>query len=226
MPELNGEVLGLVALVVAALLARWIESLTSRRRRSNAPRRRSAAARDGRKSHSGQAKSPEPVVPHKPDLPAVPAPRPPPPFSGRVWVIDGDTIVVGKARIRLFGMDAPEMDQRGGSRAKWALVELCRKQSVTVEPLSFDCYDRIVAKVWLGDTDLSERMVRDGFAVATSRWNRDYLTAEREARAGRRGLWRDCADRGITDPAVHRAAKRGRAEADPAGKPPVRPWPN
>ncbi len=205
------------------------------------PRPTPASARPAAKPPQATDKQPRSAPAPRPTL--VPAsarisaatttPQPtPPPFSGRAWVVDGDTIVVDKRRIRLFGMDAPEMDQRGGTRAKTALIRLCRRERVTVEPLTFDCYERIVAKVWLADIDLSERMVRDGFAVANSRWHRDYLPAEREARAKRRGLWEDCSETGITDPAAHRAEKRREAErhaaddepSDDSPAPPRRPW--
>ena len=46
--------------------------------------------------------------------------------SGRCYVIDGDTIVIGTLTIRLAGIDAPEMDQPYGKKAKWNLVQLCR----------------------------------------------------------------------------------------------------
>ncbi len=156
--------------------------------------------------------------------------RPPAPFTGRVWVIDGDTVKVAKHRIRLFGMDAPEMDQRGGAKAKSNLIRLAGGSEVHVEPLTLDCYGRVVAKVWRGDLDLSERMVRDGYAVATSRWNRDYLPAEREARAERRGLWAFDPVDGIGDPSRHRASARSPRPGDPSehlppGEAPRRPWP-
>lgn len=165
--------------------------------------------------------------PKKSDGPTIS--RPPAPFKGRVWVVDGDTIRVGKHRVRLFGMDAPEMDQRGGAKAKSNLIRLAGGADVKVEPLTMDCYGRVVAKVWRGDTDLSERMVRDGFAVATSRWNRDYVPAEREARSERRGLWALDPVDGIEDPARHRAATLsstddGRAKAGNVVAIPFRPW--
>ena len=166
--------------------------------------------------------------PTKTEKPAIA--RPPAPFTGRVWVVDGDTIRVGKHRVRLFGMDAPEMDQRGGAKAKSNLIRLAGGAEVQVEPLTMDCYGRVVAKVWRGDTDLSERMVRDGFAVATSRWNRDYAPAEREARSERRGLWAFDPTNGIEDPAAHRASMRSpgvvdRAKPPSGGPTPPRPWP-
>jgi endonuclease YncB( thermonuclease family) len=126
------------------------------------------------------------------------------PFHGRVFVLDGDTVEVSGTRVRLFGMDAPELSQDGGLKAKSHLIRLAGGEDVRVEPHAVDCYDRIVARVWLGDTDLSEAMVRGGFAIANSRWHNDYDSAELDARRARRGLWADDPFDGIRDPAAHR----------------------
>lgn len=237
MLELDREALALAALGFAALATLWLATAWFRARPKSGDessrRDRIASAHTDRSRHSTgpapvrTASGPRPVQ-HKP-RPAPPTPSPkvaafrhtPPPFGGRAWVVDGDTIKVASHRIRLFGMDAPEMDQDGGAQAKSALIKLCGKRSVKVEPLCFDMHDRIVAKVWLGDTDLSEHMVRAGFAVAMSRWHRDYLPAERDARAARRGLWAECPETGIRDPAAHRAEKR-RTECGSSADPPRR----
>jgi endonuclease YncB( thermonuclease family) len=130
--------------------------------------------------------------------------RPPKPFAGKVFVIDGDTISVRRTRVRLFGMDAPELTQWGGWKARSHLIRLAGGREVAVEPVDVDCYGRVVARVWLGSQDLSERMVRDGFARGISAWCTDYGAVEFEARRQRRGLW---AAAGISDPAAHRRSK-------------------
>ncbi len=135
------------------------------------------------------------------------APRP---FTGKVHVIDGDTIDVGQARVRLFGMDAPEMSQAGGARAKSHLIGLAGGRQVSVQPVDVDCYGRIVARVRCGDVDLSRQMVADGFARAMTDWHLDYAVAEWRARRARRGLWAGEAG-GIGDPAAHRRAERARS---------------
>jgi endonuclease YncB( thermonuclease family) len=39
-------------------------------------------------------------------------------LSGKCFVIDGDTICIGKVGIRLAGIDAPELDHPWGKKAK------------------------------------------------------------------------------------------------------------
>lgn len=48
--------------------------------------------------------------------------------SGPAYVIDGDSIVIKKTQIRLYGVDAPELNHPYGKKAKWALVSLCKGQ--------------------------------------------------------------------------------------------------
>src|SRR4051794_36326019 len=52
-------------------------------------------------------------------------------LQGRCWVIAGDTIVINSIRIRLPGIDAPELDHPWGKRSMWAWVQLCKGHTVT-----------------------------------------------------------------------------------------------
>ncbi len=130
------------------------------------------------------------------------------PFTGRVWVVDGDTVVVNRIRVRLLGMDAPELSQYGGLKAKSHLIRLAGGRRVRVVPEGLDCYGRVLATIWLGEVDLGERMVRDGFARGESHFDRRYAVAEAEARRFGAGLWAGNPRHGIRDPARHRASRR------------------
>lgn len=84
----------------------------------------------------------------------------------RAWVIDGDTIDIGGTRIRLAGIDAPEMDHPYGKTAKWTLVNLCKGQEVRAVFDGDLSHDRTVATCYLPDgRDLSAEMVRAGMAI-------------------------------------------------------------
>ena len=48
--------------------------------------------------------------------------RSPASFSGVPYVIDGDTLAFGRKRVRIWGIDAPEMDTWPGKQARLFLV--------------------------------------------------------------------------------------------------------
>lgn len=124
---------------------------------------------------------------------------PTPVMTGRVSVIDGDTIEMHGQRIRLFAMDAPEGGQscedaegrrwRCGQAAASALDQMTRGQTVSCAPRDRDRWGRVVAVCHVGALDLGASMVRNGLAVAFRRYGRDYVTHEEQARAERRGMW-------------------------------------
>ena len=85
---------------------------------------------------------------------------------GPCWVVDGDTIVIDKITIRLFGIDAPEMDHPYGQKAKWALLNLSKGQEVRAVFDGSLSHDRSVAICYLPDgRDLSAEMVKLGMAL-------------------------------------------------------------
>ena len=87
-------------------------------------------------------------------------------LSGSAWVTDGDTIKIEKTQIRLFGIDAPELNHPYGKKAKWALHKLCKGQTVTAQITEQDAYGRTVARCYLPDgRDLSAEMVKLGLAL-------------------------------------------------------------
>ncbi len=87
-------------------------------------------------------------------------------LQGKCYVIDGDTIVIRNTRIRLAGIDAPELDQPWGKSAKFAMIALCKGKVITAEVQEGESYDRIVAKCFLPDgTDLSAALVEQGLAL-------------------------------------------------------------
>ena len=87
-------------------------------------------------------------------------------LRGRAYVVDGDTVVIQKTQIRLYGIDAPEMNHPYGNKAKWALVNMCKGQIIRADVTDTDTYGRTVARCYLGDgRDLSAEMVKLGLAI-------------------------------------------------------------
>jgi endonuclease YncB( thermonuclease family) len=119
-------------------------------------------------------------------------PSQPDSFSGSAYVIDGDTLAFGDVRVRLFGIDTPEMDQSQGQASKAAMINLVRGQELEVRTVDTDNYGRLIAKVYLpnGD-DLAKVMVEQGYARAYTYFSKAYVGAERYARRSQSGLWAD-----------------------------------
>jgi endonuclease YncB( thermonuclease family) len=111
-------------------------------------------------------------------------------------VNDGDTITVKMGskyrRIRLAGIDAPELGQKYGPQARAFLNQLCYRRQVTLLPLATDAYGRMVAQVRLADgQNLNRAMVRHGYAWYFNRYQEDKELArlQAQARKARLGLW-------------------------------------
>lgn len=85
---------------------------------------------------------------------------------GAAYVTDGDTIRIKNTNIRLFGIDAPEMNHPYGKKAKWALHSLCKGHIIRAEITEKDAYGRTVAQCYLPNgKDLSAEMVKQGLAI-------------------------------------------------------------
>ena len=112
-----------------------------------------------------------------------------------VGVVDGDTVDVrlqsGMIRVRLHAVDAPERDQPHGAASKQSLSDLVYGKDVSVQPIEQDRYDRLVARLWLGDLDVNAEMVKQGAAWVYRHYADDpaYCAYERAARDLKRGLW-------------------------------------
>jgi endonuclease YncB( thermonuclease family) len=114
-------------------------------------------------------------------------------------VADGDTIELGGQRIRLQGIDAPELYQecRDASGRNWAcgrrarseLRRLIGNDAVQCDRRTTDRFGRLVAVCRAGGRDLGEAMVRSGFALAYPDWASPYGAAQADARSRKAGLW-------------------------------------
>lgn len=116
-------------------------------------------------------------------------------LDGPFVAIDGDTLAVGAERLRLEGLDAPEVrqvcqdtsgvDWACGSEAQAALERLTSAASAVCSGSSRDRYDRLLVRCRDGALDINAQMVRIGLAVASG----DYRSEEGEARQASQGLW-------------------------------------
>ncbi|MGE4056801.1 MAG: thermonuclease family protein [Vicinamibacterales bacterium] len=121
------------------------------------------------------------------------------PISGPAYARDGDGVYIGDVAFRLWGIDAPELDQtcRAANGAIVACGEVSRAalegiidgQNVICHPRGMT-YDRILALCALPDgTDLSAAMTRLGYVFAYREYSLDYVKLEEMARIEGRYLW-------------------------------------
>lgn len=110
-------------------------------------------------------------------------------ITGRAYIVDGDTIKINKVQIRLFGIDAPELNHPYGQKAKWELVKLCKGKVVRAEITDRDAYGRTVARCTLDDgRDLSAEMVKHGLAIDWPKFSGGCYT-RMEVPGIRKKLW-------------------------------------
>ena len=82
----------------------------------------------------------------------------------QVRAVDGDTIRVGSERIRLRGIDTPEMNEQAGPAAKQRLEELLRSGSLRIVPQARDVYHRLVADVFVNGQNVADILRREGLS--------------------------------------------------------------
>lgn len=122
-------------------------------------------------------------------------------------VIDGDTIDVRmgqqRVRVRLVGIDAPELSQEHGRQVQQYLAVFIQGQPVRVALGDTDQYGRSLGEVFVAtidpQTQAQSEVSINAFLVRTGRaWayryrgqvqNPEYGDFEAEARAAQRGLW-------------------------------------
>lgn len=120
-------------------------------------------------------------------------------------VIDGDTLVlVNGAKLRLIGVDAPELHLHGGGPAEAYSHEATDFTSRFVgggtvrlefDRETHDKYGRFLVFVYVDDRCLNEELLRAGLAEAELRYRyrqamkTRFVRAEKQARDRRLGIW-------------------------------------
>lgn len=144
-------------------------------------------------------------------------------------VIDGDTVIVRHTgwrgrfakslRIRLYGIDAPESDQRGGAQATKELRRIIGSgRGLRLEVRDTDHYGRAVGLLYHRRQGRLNSCNRQMLAAGHAYWYRQYggaelgfAAAETEAQQQRRGVWQS--RRQQTKPWDYRRRQRARQAA-------------
>lgn len=130
--------------------------------------------------------------------------------SGTIRVIDGDTFDIGGDRVRLFGVDAPEIGQpcvlnrQQIDCGRW-VTDLVRARfdgrEARCDLHEFDRYGRHVASCTVAGDDMGQVIVTEGWAIAYRRYSMRYDLDEKAAALAGRGLW----SAALQEPEAYRA---------------------
>jgi micrococcal nuclease len=106
-------------------------------------------------------------------------------------VIDGDTLVLtDNTKVRLAGIDAPEIRQPYGLDAKSCLASLVNGKEITMDCSNETSYGRKICKVFVDTLDVQKTLVEKGLAFDYTYFSHGkYLEAEEFAHKNRYGVW-------------------------------------
>ena len=131
-------------------------------------------------------------------------------------IIDGDTVHIKSKKIRLEGIDAPEIKQQCqktylqisaivgfnfkknyscGIISKKKLIDKINKSQINCIASRQDRYKRYLATCYKDKINLNKWMVRNGLAVAYKRYSKDYLRDEAYAKENKLGIWKGSFER-------------------------------
>jgi micrococcal nuclease len=122
-----------------------------------------------------------------------------------VKIIDGDTIEIEDgSKIRYIGIDTPEKSFRTvpdcyAQESTQYNRDLVMGKHVSLEKdiSETDRFGRLLRYVWVDGVMINEKMVRDGYALASSyppdvRYQDVFLTSQQQAVRENLGLWSSC----------------------------------
>ncbi len=112
-------------------------------------------------------------------------------------IVDGDTFVIDSGeKVRLVGVDTPEVDEAYYEEAKQYMVEnvLGQQVELEVDVSNRDTFGRLLRYVWLNGELVNEQLVLSGLAVSKTyepdtRYQKTFEAAQLRAREDRVGLW-------------------------------------
>ena len=110
-------------------------------------------------------------------------------------VTDGDTVKIEyqnkTIKVRLAGIDTPELKQEFGLKSKKALEEKVLNKKVYIDGDKKDRYGRLIADLRIGPRWINKELVEEGYAWHYKQYSKDLELAESELNAKKeaKGLW-------------------------------------
>lgn len=115
-----------------------------------------------------------------------------------VNVHDGDSITVKQGskkpyKVRLYGIDAPELSQNFGNSSRRNLQKLLKDGGTTIQLKGVDSYGRSVGVVYAGKSNVNELQVKQGYAWHYKAYSKskELESAQKYAKVKKLGLWAD-----------------------------------
>ena len=128
-------------------------------------------------------------------------------FEGIPRIIDGDSLEINDNKIRLFGIDAPEIKQvckkpyliisflsfqkkyECGLLAANKLKKLINNNKIKCISERKDQYNRYLSICYLKNKDINSWLVKNGYAIAYRRYSKKYVLEEQHAEKNKLGIW-------------------------------------
>ena len=128
-------------------------------------------------------------------------------IQGKVKVIDGDTVKIKNNKIRLSGIDAPELNQlcskvflslsfisfnkkySCGKISTEKLTRLLKNKIILCKVENIDRYKRKLATCYKNKLNINSWLVRNGYALAYIKYSKKYVLQEKEAKRDQLGIW-------------------------------------
>ena len=128
-------------------------------------------------------------------------------FKGIPRIIDGDSLEINNNKIRLIGIDAPEMKQickkpylnisflnfqrnyECGLMVTNELKKFINNRTIKCISESKDRYNRYLSTCYLKNKDINSWLVKNGYAIAYRRYSKKYVLEEQYAEKNKLGIW-------------------------------------
>ena len=119
-------------------------------------------------------------------------------IKGKAKIIDGDTIHIGINKIRLHGIDAPEIKQTClinddvwdcGIESGKALKKFILEREVNCKIIDIDRYKRFVGVCFINNENINQYMVKNGWAIAYRYYSKQFIEDEEIAKKNKLGIW-------------------------------------
>jgi len=128
-------------------------------------------------------------------------------ISGNAQIVDGDTIKINSKKIRLYGIDAPEIKQMCkkpyltiifltftkdypcGKISTEKLKKKINNKVITCKILGVDRYKRYIGECYKRNLNLNSWLVSNGYAVVYRKYSKKYVSYEINAKNQKLGMW-------------------------------------